>query len=494
MPATNLILITADELRGDCLSCMGNPDLATPALDAFAAAGVRFADHFTVHGKCVPSRIALATGRYCHSDGIRAINEENLLPSGSPDVLSRLKASGFQTAVFGHNHVWEDFWGDNTPSSSLVDWHSYTKDVFAPLLDTVAPAPPTTRIIPDLSSGFDYHGVVAKPRGGFSDANRCTQAVHFLRTIRDRQRPFMMQLNLGAPHPPYQVEEPWFSRHDRDMINAFPHDLPSNAPLPLRAMRRLRTGNDASAASLREIQATYYGMIAQLDDQLSRVFDAIGDEGLWQNTMVIFTSDHGDFASQYGLIEKWDTAMNDCILHVPLLIRAPGLPVGKVVTGLSEHVDIAATCLETLGIDIPAAWVMHGRSLLHHIHGAPGKAAVFADGGHEAAMRARFNSEPYRLDPHTGARVLTTAGKQLVYQCEPDAMARTKMVRTERWKLVVRETGDDELYNVVDDPWELCNRIHEPGHETVVRDLQRRLLDWCLRSDPDRPFLAKVGA
>ena len=109
-------------------------------------------------------------------------------------------------------------------------------------------------------------------------------------------------------------------------------------------------------------------------------------------------------------------------------------------------------------------------------------------------MRARFNTEPYFLDPHTGKRGLTTAGKQLVYQQVPDAMARTKMVRGERWKLVVRETGEDELYDLTEDPWELRNRIADPACAVVIPGLQRQLLDWCLRTDPERPHLDKVGA
>src|SRR3989339_1101898 len=111
----NLILITSDEMRGDCPGFQGNPDCRTPCLDTFAKDGVIFTNHFAVHGKCVPSRISIATGRYPHTDGFRTITQH--LPPDQPDLLKLLKTNGYETAVFGHNHVWEDFWGDNTRSS-----------------------------------------------------------------------------------------------------------------------------------------------------------------------------------------------------------------------------------------------------------------------------------------------------------------------------------------------------------------------------------------
>jgi len=108
-------------------------------------------------------------------------------------------------------------------------------------------------------------------------------------------------------------------------------------------------------------------------------------------------------------------------------------------------------------------------------------------------MRARFNNQAWKQDDD-GVRVKPTDGKQLTYQQEPDSMAKCKMVRTATHKLVVREVGGDELYDLTADPHELDNLIDRPEHAALVTQLQRQLLDWCLRTDTDRPFQEKVGA
>jgi len=161
----NVIVLTSDEMRGDCPSYMGNPDCKTPYLDEFADNAVVFNNHFTVHGKCVPSRIAMSTGRYCHTDGYRTINLH--LPSDQPDLLSTLKKRGYESAVFGHNHVWEDFWGNNKKSSGCVDYHSYTEKHFQEMLKREWPAPPAPEGAPQPLKldrhKFHYAGRLTKP-------------------------------------------------------------------------------------------------------------------------------------------------------------------------------------------------------------------------------------------------------------------------------------------------------------------------------------------
>lgn len=115
MPRKNLIFITSDEMRGDAPGFMGNPDCRTPSLDRLAGRGVTFTNHFCVHAKCVPSRISMMTGRYPHTDGFRTINQH--LPPEEPNLLRVLKEHGYETAVFGHNHVWEDLPGSPTAPS-----------------------------------------------------------------------------------------------------------------------------------------------------------------------------------------------------------------------------------------------------------------------------------------------------------------------------------------------------------------------------------------
>ena len=204
---------------------------------------------------------------------------------------------------------------------------------------------------------------------GWDDDVYAAQAIDFLTKTRDRGRPFFMQLNLEKPHPSYHVEEPYFSMYDRDAIEQFPSALPRNASLPYREQRAVRNGG-VDDAGLREIQATYFGMISKVDELVGKVVAAIEAQGLFEDTVVMFWSDHGDFAGQYGLPEKWDTCFCDCLTHSVLTLAAPGLPVGKRVEALSDNTDIAPTLCELLGVEPPLG--MHGRSLVPVAQGGGG--------------------------------------------------------------------------------------------------------------------------
>lgn len=480
LQAPNLIVLCSDEMRGDCLGCLGNPDIRTPHLDAFAGRSVLFERHYTNHGKCVPARIAMMTGRYSHTDGFRTIQQH--LAAGSPDVLLKLKERGYQSAVFGKNHCWEEMF------EGYVDHHSWD-ETYKPFFDDWEEKKKESRRVPEpreLEGTYDHRGCARN----FPDEIYAEQAIDFLTNRRDRDRPFFLEVNIEKPHPKYAVEEPWFSMYDRDAIRAFPHDLPHGAPLPLVKQREVRTGRDADDNILREVQAVYYGMISKVDHLMGRMLGTVEEEDLLGDSIVMFWVDHGDFAGQYGLVEKWDTVMQDCIMRVPLILHAPGLPSGVRVESLTEHVDLCPTMLELLGIE--GDWGIHGESLLPIIRGERRKDAVFADGGHEAEMRERVNATTHK--EVGGGRVRRGSGKQETYVKYPDTMARTKMIRADRWKMVVRETGGNELYDMENDPWEMTNLWGRRELHSVVRELQQRMIEWCLRTDTDRPYQPGVGA
>ncbi len=501
MPKKNILLITSDELRGDCLGVMGNPDVKTPHIDALAGRGTVFERHFTPFPKCVPARCAMHTGRYCHTDGFRSVMPENHLKKGSPNLAGALRDNGYETAVLGLNHVWESDWfygtgeQQNQKGAGAVDYTSFTKGKLDSLAMQARDYPEgTPRTGPHFKflETVDYQGLWTGRREGFFDENNADQARCFLSELRDPDKPFFLQVNFGKPHPPYAAPEPWYSLYDPESIQPFPYDLPDGAPLPLRAQRKWRLGEDVPEAALQELQAVYYAMVSYVDDNVGKVLRALDEQGLREDTLVIFTSDHGDYAAQYGINEKWDTDLRDCLLHVPFVMAGPGAPEGKRLNGLSEHIDLPATLLDYAGLQPQEDWVWHGQSLLPMLAGAQGKAAVFADGGHEATARSRFSGTPWQ--EQDGRQIKATGGKQLTYAECPEAMARAKMVRTAEWKLIVRETGEDELYNVAEDPHEMRNRIGDPACSMIVSDLQRQLLNWCLGTDTDQPRLESVRA
>ncbi|MEO0963741.1 MAG: sulfatase-like hydrolase/transferase [Planctomycetota bacterium] len=488
----HLVVITVDEMRGDCLGANElNPDIRTPHMDHLAARGVNLTRHFTCFPKCVPARISMMTGRYAHTDGFRTIQQH--LPADRPNVLKTLLDLGFETAVFGLNHVWEHlFEASHTPPTLAagqqglrIDHHSWTA-AFRDIYDDCqadAPDPAIWRDRVDLdrplTSDTDYRGDVD---WHWSSEAVTRQAIRMLTEVRDPDRRLYLQVNLSPPHPPYAAPQPWYARYDPDSIEPFPHDLPKGAPLSLRAQREHRTGLHPDAGLLRRMQAVYYAMIERVDEQVGRIVQAIEDQGLLGDTVVLFASDHGDFAGQYGLPEKWDTTFSDCLTHVPCVIAGGGLPSGRCVASLTEHTDLAVTLLGLLGLE--PDWHIHGGDLRPLLSGEIDavRDAVFAEGGHEAAMRDRFDGTP-RQD-----------GKQRTYQQCPEAMARARMVRTADHKLVVRETGDHELYDLTTDRWEMNNRFGDPALAAAQAELMERLLRWCLQTDPDRPHQNLVSA
>lgn len=488
MSRKNLIIVTVDEMRGDCLGAnQGWPDAHTPNMDALARRGVNFTRHFTTFPKCVPARISLTTGRYTHTDGYRNIFQH--LPASQPDLLSTLIQSGYQTTLFGKNHCWEHVLEATHSPPELkpgmnghrLDEHSWTNG-YKGMYDRFM----TNKDEHDASGNEGY----VRRRRKREDEAFAEQAVHFLRNDIRPDRPFYLHVNFNAPHPRYEVEEPWYSMVDREKMKAFPHEMPRNAPLSLRHQREIRTGTEATETLLREVQAVYLGMIAKVDQLCGRIFEEIEANGLWENTVVVFLSDHGDFAGQYGLWEKWDTSFNDCLTRVPMVVVAPGLPAGLNFMGLSDHTDLAPTLCDLL--EIPRFPGIQGKSLLPVLRGEHhGREAVFANGGHEKESRKRV-VDPFQNDDPALTHI--RSDKQQTYLRYPDTMARAKMVRTQSHKLVYRETGDHELYDLTRDPHELDNRFGDPALRDIRESLLMKLLDWGIRTDTEYPRQTVVSA
>ena len=234
-------------------------------------------------------------------------------------------------------------------------------------------------------------------------------------------------------------------------------------------------------------------MISFIDSLVGQVVDAVRRNGLEDDTLIIFTSDHGDYAGQYGINEKWDGSLQDCLLHVPFVMSGPSIPAGKKLKGLSEHVDLPATVLEYLGKEAPEEWVWHGESLLSMLKRMVPGNPPFCGRWTRSRNAGAFLCTP-AWDERNGVRTKATQGKQLTYQECPDSMARCKMVRTDEWKLVIRETGGNELFNVAEDPYEMKNLYGDSQYDHIVAELMLQLIQWCLRTDTDRPFLKKFGA
>jgi arylsulfatase A-like enzyme len=478
----NILWITCDELRADALPCYGNPVTTLPAAERLAREGVRFERAFCQMPKCVPSRCSMLTGRYPHADGLRTLkgrahapayptkadNSMVCLQADTPNLIPYLRERGYSTALHGKNHIVEwnlhDRWFDSTSS---WQWLKSTHGVTTPELRRA-----------------DYAGAVPTsfPLTQHADAVIAREAVQYLESVGPR--PFFALVDMHLPHPVYQDYPTPVSQRPLADIPLPPCAPLADAPALERALRQSKDLEQLSDDDRRRVRRAYYSMAEFADQQIGIILAALDRLGLTENTLVIYTSDHGDFAGDHNCYEKWDTSFLDAITRVPLILRLPGqLPAGTVCPALVELIDILPTALDLAGLPTPR-WVQ-GQSFLAALCGetAHHRDDVICSGGVEEAL--------WRA-PALSPEVPTV--KQRVLLEHPETMARAKMIRTATHKLIYRLRGEHELYDLTRDPHELVNLAGHSDYAAVELDLRDRLLRRLLESESILPEIAELHA
>jgi arylsulfatase A-like enzyme len=324
-------------------------------------------------------------------------------------------------------------------------------------------------------------GVSGDPARAKTDA-----ALRFIDTCRDRDpdRPFFLWLSYVHPHTPYAVPEPYFS-----MYHNAPIPEPVVEPEGLRAagkpFRQVyhQRNNDAilpfTPQQVMTMRQVYYGQISLLDAEVGRLLNHLDRRGLAENTLLVFTSDHGDYMGDHGLMTK-SPSLYDCLVRVPLIVRWPGrVDENRQDDRFASHVDLLPTIAAAAGRPPPEQ--AQGVNLLPFL----------GDGGTGDSIRPAAYSE-YGLPglPYTEERIAMSTGYDrmrfvnplndlLPWEGNPVSLAgRIRMVRTHGWKYVEELEGTCELYDLVNDPHELTNLWDQPAYRDVQRELERRLHAW----------------
>ncbi len=377
----NFIYFIPDELRAESTGCYGHPLAQTPNLDALAAHGTRFEQCHVQHTVCTPSRCSLMTGWYAHVRGHRTL--WHLLRPDEPNLLRSLRQAGYDVRWYGKN--------DLLTSESLAASVSEARTLGSSPFNFPVLSPQDPRYYTFLAGAYD------RPLEEHSDYANLMAAVRYLKS--GPQQPFFLYLPLTLPHPPYGAPEPWHSLVDPAALPALrPADLPGKPEhfARIRASRRLEALDDSL---FRQLNAIYLGMTTFIDHLLGLLLDALAESGLEEETAVFFFSDHGDYAGDYGLVEKWPSGLEDVLTRVPLVARIPGGAAGHSVGEQVELFDVMATTLELAGI--PAGHTHFARSLLPQLGGQPGdpQRAVFAEGGYARHEAHCFEGDPQRDAP-----------------------------------------------------------------------------------------------
>lgn len=467
----NFVLFMPDELRAESTGCYGHPVVQTPNLDRLAAEGTRFDQCSVQHTVCSPSRCSMLTGWYPHTAGHRTL--WHLLRPHQPNLFRYLKDAGYDVRWYGKN----DALAQASLPLSVTEWGGGAP----PIKGQYGPNP----YAPDDPR---YHSFLCEPYPhepeSQNDAALVRRGLEFLRS--GPRQPFCLYLPLSGPHCPYSAPQPWHGLYDPDCLPPLrpPVDGKPDFHELIRRYRRLDQCDDRL---LRAVQAVYLGMTTWIDVQLGWVLDALDETGLADDTAVVCLSDHGDWAGDFGLVEKWPSGLDDTLTRVPFVWRLPGGARGHVVDEPVELMDLLPTLLELAGV--APRHTHFARSLVPQLHGAAGDPdrCAFADGGYDPQEPHCFEGQVHR-DTFARTREHPYYPKGLQQQEVPASVCRCSMIRSATHKLIYRPHGLSELYDLVADPRELANRYHDAALTSVRADLERRLLDRYLESSDAVPW------
>jgi len=450
----NIVFFVPDELRADALACYGHPLTRTPNYDRLAAEGVRFANCHVQFPVCGASRCSLLTGWPTHVRGHRSLYY--FLRPEEPNLFRYLRRAGYDVYWFGKN--------DALAAASFADSVTEWRDRSPPLSPDQAKAYAGGGVIPGaVTMLFDAYG----DRRQTADWANLEGAFRVLRRT-DHERPFCIFLPLLQPHPPYRAPEGFHDLYS-------PDDLPPLAPPGLagkptfhEGLRRLAGLDTLSEEAFRRVRAVYLGQVSYTDWMLGELMGVLEETGRAADTALFVASDHGDYAGDYGLIEKWPAGLEDGLTHVPLIVRLPGGAAGHVVEEMVELFDIMPTMLDIAGTQ--ATHTHFARSLMPQLRGAPGDPgrAAFSEGGYNPF-------EPQAFEPLLGG---IYGPKTKLQNEQPSTVGRCASVRTRAHRYIHRPGGQSELYDVATDPGCTQNLIDDPAQAPVREALRERLLGW----------------
>ncbi len=474
----HIVIFNPDQWRGDVLGHVGNPAAVTPNLDRIAEEdGVSFRWAFTQNPVCTPSRCSFMTGWYAHVRGHRTMFHMLHPERGEPVLLKILKDNGY--------FVWWGGKNDLVPGQNGYEDYCHVKHR----------PPKATRPLWQIDRQGEWRGSPEEDRfwsfyvgrletGGEAhypdvDWAHVLGAAEFIRN-HDADRPLCLYLPLVYPHPPYAVEEPWYSMIDR-------RKLPPRAPAPEgwhgkpsinRGIWQNQGLQGLSEEFWTDLRATYYGMCARTDHQFGLVVEALKDAGIYDDTAIFAFADHGDFTGDYGLVEKTQNTFEDCLTRVPLLVKPPAWQEAepRVSEALVELIDMPATVYDLTGIE--PGYDHFGRSLMPLVRGETEehRDAVFCEGGRRhgetQCMEVESNQDPEGL----------YYPRLSLQRKEGPEHTKAVMCRTRTHKYVRRLYEQDELYDLRTDPQELHNVEDDPAYAEALAALKERLLTHYLET------------
>lgn len=470
-PQQNMVLFMPDELRADALACYGNPVTRTPNYDKLAAQGTRFANCHVQFSVCGASRCSLLTGWPASVRGHRSLYY--FLRPEEPNMFRYLRDAGYDVYFLGKN----DALAAASFADSVTFWSERGK--VTPATEAPYAALLSMGAYGSTPGSYSFLYPAHGKREGSGDYALVQAAIDLLKR-KETDRPFCIFIAMGEPHPPYTCPAEFYDMYDPARLPPLPAPGTANKPDFHAGIRKEYKLDALSPDIFRKIRAVYYGQVSYSDFLLGEVMEAMESTGRDKDTALFVLSDHGDYAGDYGLVEKWPSGLEDALTHVPLIARIPGQAPTPVSNQVVELYDVMATCLELAGT--MANHTHFARSLLPQIRGGAGdpNRAAFAEGGYNVY-------EPQCFEP-INAVAGPYVGKLRLQNNQPQMVSRAAAVRTATHKLISRPNGVSELYDCVADPQQINNLFGERRHAPIRIELQQRLLNWYVNTTGVAPY------
>ena len=442
----NVLIIYADEHRADCLGVMGNPDVKTPHTDALAADGALFRNAFCPWPVCTPSRYSLLTGLNVRQH--RGFSNRSTLDPGLPTFPEKLRDEGYETTAVGKMHfnpVHMDVGFDslilceqNGPGRLVDDYHRYLKE--RDLIDSIDLFD-QVRSLREQAPG-EYLETFGAGRSNLPEAHHSTtwigdQAVGTL-SKWSRDKPSALMVGFVKPHHPFDPPEPWEQMYDPERLAMLPGWTDDVQKRDIQYNEGYFKHTGLSRDSIRRIMRYYYASISHMDAQVGRMVRVLKERGLYDNTLIIYTADHGEYMGFHHMLLKGNF-LYDPVVKVPLVIKFPRQEFSRSVSdALVSGIDVTATILRQTGIEPTED--MTGRALQSVCAGQ--------DPGRE-------------------------------YVVTEFTVRNFMMIRTRTHKLLHANDPDQSLFfDLRADPLEFKDLYHDAGKRAEVRYLKDKLLEW----------------
>jgi len=456
MRQPNLLFLITDQQRADTIE--SHTPCQTPHLDSLAAAGTRFERCYAPNPICSPTRASLMTGLLPHSHGMvdcpHTVEPYRAnLKDGLPFWSRTLQAAGYHTAYFGKWHI------ERTNRLEDFGFDTYDVEQYQQLLGLVeCDSPMVVRGTVHQKGYRDFllYGVTDVPVEATPEYQLCSDGIKFLQqAARDPSRPWALFLSTEAPHDPYVMPRAYYDRYDPADIPRPPNfdDELSDRPTIYRRIQRV--WHSLEWPQFAQATTCYYACCSLIDDQVGRILTALHDLGQAENTIVVFTSDHGDYMGAHRLMLKGIPAFEEAY-RVPLILSGPGIPAGRRVGQIVSLLDLTPTLVQ---LTTGGEFSCQGRSLLPLLQ----------------SEQPEWRSEAF-AECH---------GQRFFYT--------QRILWRDNYKYIFNGFDEDELYDLAADPYEMLNLAHDPTFQPVLEAMAGRMWEIIRQTDDFNMYQAQYG-